>query len=260
MAPQIIYNKRQLFIPVGFEAQTVSIDLNGTDELLRNNSVNAIGFGDVFSFVTWIKFTSDPDANDFIFFMLPSAGSNNRMEFTSQLATDEPQFVFWDSSGTVVKNYRFPDSAFSNNVWIMAAFTYDGTTLKGYFDGVEDANPTKTSDNAGNRSANPALTVTIGATSTEVAHAPIRTLYTALYDVELSQAEITAIFNGGTGGSFDLANDSGNYVSSADLQHWWRTGQDSSDIGKDSGKASVLIDIDTDSVNVDATDIVADAP
>jgi len=89
---------------------------------------------------------------------------------------------------------------------------------------------------------------------------PQRILYGAFWNVALSAAEITAVFNSGTGGAFDLGNDSGNYSSSANLQHWWRFGHVASDIGGDSGKATVLIDMLQDAVNIDATDIVVDAP
>jgi len=44
------------------------------------------------------------------------------------------------------------------------------------------------------------------------------------------------------------------------LQHWWRLGQDPDDLGKDSGIASNLIDVDFNSLNITAADIDAESP
>jgi hypothetical protein len=58
----------------------------------------------------------------------------------------------------------------------------------------------------------------------------------------------------------NLALNSGNYVSKANLVHWWRLGHDSGDIGKDYGTGSPFIDVMTNAANISAADIVVDAP
>jgi hypothetical protein len=81
----------------------------------------------------------------------------------------------------------------------------------------------------------------------------------AIWDDDLDQANITAIFNEGDGLGFDLSSDSGNYNKSANLIHWWKLGEDADDIGADSG-GGAAIDIDTNAVNISSADIVEDAP
>ena len=67
---------------------------------------------------------------------------------------------------------------------------------------------------------------------------------TAIWFARLSAAEVAAIYNGGDG-SFDLSVDSGDYVSSSLLRHWYRTGHEATpNLGADYGNGT-LVNLDT---------------
>jgi hypothetical protein len=77
-----------------------------------------------------------------------------------------------------------------------------------------------------------------------------------MWNIVLPEADIDEIFDNGH--SIDLTADFGNYVNSAGLKHYWRPGF--VDVGFTDEKATpTSIDFD-DSVNLDGTDIVDDAP
>jgi hypothetical protein len=241
-------------------AQIVSVDMNGTDENFINDGPNLMGFGNAFTYSQWVKVNVAFVGTDFWMSGIKTdLTANNRFELSRASAGGQPRFTFWDTAGTVIKDFTFPDNIPEVGTWVMMTFTWDGTDLKGYFDGVEDTNPTKSTDNAGSR-ADQAVQLGVGNASTAGNELPQNILYAAFWDVALSQAEITAIHNSGVGGDVDLSSDRGDYVSSSDLQHWWRFGHNSADMGADSGNASTLIDMGADSENLTNIDIVALAP
>jgi len=81
----------------------------------------------------------------------------------------------------------------------------------------------------------------------------------AIWNVYLSSAEITTIYNSGSI-SVNLAANSGNYSSASSLLHWFQLGKDSTDIGKDYGYAGTLYDLMDVQVDISAADIVSDVP
>jgi len=75
-----------------------------------------------------------------------------------------------------------------------------------------------------------------------------------MWDEVLDATELGEIASGTFG--FDLTTDSGTYTSSANLQHYWRLGADSADIGADyAGDINVGVDSTVTGVN-----IVVDSP
>jgi hypothetical protein len=78
------------------------------------------------------------------------------------------------------------------------------------------------------------------------------------WNVQLSDAEVAATYNGGDGRRFDLENDNGDYVSSANMKHLWATGRKvSPDLGEDLGTQPIdLVDL----VSLTDSDRSEDAP
>jgi hypothetical protein len=153
----------------------------------------------------------------------------------------------WDASGT--------------NVWTQAVAVHNsaGNTIDVYTDGA--AGTTKTEQiNDATSLTNPTRTPIVGNVSPAHTQSYTGRIYqVAVWNSKLTLAEITAIYNGGNGRFFDLSVDSGNYVSSANLQHWWGTGrQVVPNLGKDYGNGTA-VDL-TDVTDLDDTDRVMDAP
>jgi len=243
-------------------AQIVSVDMDGSTENFINDGPNLMGFGNAFTYNQWVKVNADFVGTDFWMQGIKTdLTSNNRFELSRATTSGAARFTFWDTTGTLIKDFQFEDSVPEVGSWVMMTFTWDGTDLKGYFNSVEDTNPTKNTDNAGTR-ADQAVQLGVGNASTAGSEVPQNLLTASFHNVALSQAEITEIFATTSGGAFDLSVNSGNYTSSSNLEHWWRFGHNSADIGEDYGNCEVaeLINMGDDAVNISPTDIFALAP
>jgi len=254
MAPQIVYSKRQLFTVGGFESQLVSVDFDGSTEFMANTTNNPLGIANIWSISLWYK----ADVNGFknFFGVSNSANNINRIRIQNDSGTGL-QIQLWDSAGTERKSFSYAGQL-ETGAWMNFLFTWDGTDLLAYKNGSL-LTPVKNTDNANTMTATDRRVIVgvFNDLSQVKWDGPIHSI--AVWDAEISAAA-SDIYNGGNGGGFDLGSNSGSYTFSGDLQHWWRLGLDSSDIGKDSGLASTLIDVNANSENIDASDIVSDSP
>jgi len=159
--------------------------------------------------------------------------------------------------GGIIKRFQFvqPPAIFPYDTWSQLIITWDGTDLVPYEDGVAvpGGNIQKDFDNAGTMT-DTARSVFIGSFSLAGVKWPGFIHSAALWDVDISSA-VAEIYNGGTASTFNLRNASFN----TNLQHWWRLGQDSSDLGKDSGRGT-KIDVNVSSANITSADIVSESP
>ena len=241
--------------------QTVSVDLNGIDEAFIKGAPNkppAMGFGNVFTYSQWTRHNEDFTPVQ-TFMVLENDDLLNRIDFDTFITYGSPLFLVRDTAGGIINTFRWTSQIPVNGTWVMMTFTWDGTDLLGYFDGVEDASPSKLTDGTGSR-IDTQMCVGVGNTTVAVNLIKQNIMSGAFWNVALSSAEILAIYNTGLGGEFDLGADSGNYASSANLMHWWRFGHNRSDIGRDYGKAANLIDLMDNATNIDTDDIVNEVP
>jgi hypothetical protein len=218
-----------------------------------------MGPNNAWTIMLW--FQPDIDAADDYYFVLHGTGANdNRILLYSQGSTTA-RIDLYSSTGTLIKRYTSTSATPHDQIWTQFVFTWDGSTdtLLWYWD-AEDANPTKNTDNSGNQDNN-LYQLSVGATTVLSANGKFLNMYSmAMWNSVLTADEVTAIYNLGDGKDVDLANDSGDYVSSSDLAHWWRFGEDSSDIGKDYVTESSDFDLMEDASGIDATNVVAGFP
>ena len=225
-----------------------------TNETLLNSSDNPIGIGNEWS----IQINTKPlsaTINMFILRIQPVAGNANQIviNLKGSSANDPIGMQILRTSGAAFKDYDW-NNTFTSGTKVSYVFTWDGTSLLLYVDGVLTEADTKTSDYTASMSATDRR-VSVGSTMGSVSYTG--TIHsTSIWDVVLTQAEVTALQNGGSPEDFDNGSDSGGYAQSANLQHYWRHGFDASDFGRDYGNASTLIDIGDDALNLTAADIV----
>jgi hypothetical protein len=82
--------------------------------------------------------------------------------------------------------------------------------------------------------------------------------HVAFFGVALGEDEIDEL--AARGHTLDLHQNSGAYHSSYALLHYWRLGEDPSAVGFDTGTADAAIDLDDPAGNMDAADVLLDAP
>lgn len=251
-----------LFFPTTTQPQLTakSIDLNGTNESLRNTTNNALGIANTWSISLWGKIGDLTSARHSIDF--DSSLNNDSgilIEVRGDIANDPLRVAIRNTAGTIFKFYTW-DSLFTVDEWFNLTLTWDGTNLTLYFNGSSQAPTSTPTDNAGTMD-DEARRVFWGVTSGGANYWQGLFFSLAVWNSELSSAEASAIYNAGNGAAFDLRNDSGDYVSSANLQHYWIPGFNESDIGGDLGNASTLIDVAANAENITAADdLVEDVP
>ncbi len=193
--------------------QTGSSDIE--DRYWRGATLSAMGATSAFSFSGWSKFTGTAVLWDSI-----TGGGNDAWSLGFGI------YVSAAASPTSVNIRAWKDSYSVNYIEATGvnpqnynhyALTYDGSTLTFYING----------SSIGTRSVSGSVedsAVGIGGyTQTPAGYAYTYDGYCDEYgywDSVLTSAEVTAIYNSGT--PLDLTSDSGNYVSSADLEGYYR--------------------------------------
>ncbi len=241
--------KLQIFESV-FPKQTVSVETGGAGEWFGlGNPTQTLGLGNAFSVVAVVK---PPDTTDqYIVNAGPNAAAGITGFHLKCEDLNDRLEVKLSENGLVFKEY-FWNGPHDADVWRQYIVTWDGTNLNAYIDGTLNAVSQKALDNAGTMSDD-LRKLHIGSfNATGTAKWNGNQMMLAFFDFELTAGNVTTLFNGGNVGEVDLNNQS--FTAPV---HWWRFGQDSSDIGKDSGSIGGL-DAMSNSAAIDATDIESD--
>ncbi len=224
-----------------------------------------IGFTDHFTIAAWVKPTdTGTGARTIIILSSYTSGTQRQIELAASFASPDKEFIIQVDNETVgeLKKNWFGD--WVSGTWYHVVVTWDGTAdeLKGYVDGVLDETP--------NEAETDAVTITndqrfilVGAEVTEAGsvsankefHGNIKSI--GVWDEVLTQAEITELAGDS---SIDLGSDSGDYVSSSGLVHYYDLGiVRNLKVGWDYSGDPDAIDLQTES-DIGHEDIVANAP
>ena len=213
--------------------QEYGLDMDGVTEWLRFESDRTAGDDriGVGNNVWSIQFWCLPDiiaANDYYFFLCDWASTTKNKIALYSAGSTSSYITIYNTAGTEFKRYYMPGPVCPpDQLWSDWVFTWDGTNLKCYLNGFDlESVLTKSVNNAGTMDTN-VYECAVGATTSQSAVAKLLNAFSlAVWSTALSAAEVAAIHNGGLGGQFNLAADSGNYTSSATLSNWWRLGKD----------------------------------
>ena len=227
-------------------ANSHSLSFDGTDHaaVLSGTEIEALTRAD-FTWAFWIKDNSystasfggfndsNGTANDFYIRFLPVAPGVNFLQ------------IYYKLNGIGSNAVISVGSSLTADTWHQIAVTVtlgagasDTSTIKTYLNGSVISTVTngpKKSDHSAT-SIESDQTWGIGARIEKSSSAaPSATDHTssqidevAFWTTDLTAAEVTAIYNSGSG-TLDLSEDSGNYASSSSLQHWFRLNNDLSD-------------------------------
>lgn len=245
--------RRQLRFDAGF-THPFSMDLRGSLEEMTNSTNNTIGIANLWSISIWFK-SADPGASIASLFTLKNTGNANDQIFLGTDSADDDYIIsLRDSGGTRFKVYHYTSSLIN---WNHFVHTWDGTDLRTWNNGVEvilSGFPAKEVDDPGTMSTTTRRVSFCGDLASLSTKGNFIVHSAALWDVALTQAEITALYNNGIGHRFHVPS-----VQPSALKHWWLLGTPGN-IGFDN-VASGSIDVNTNSVNVtEADDQIADVP
>jgi hypothetical protein len=240
-----------------------ALAINGVDEQLETIITDLWGIENVYTFSFWIKpsqFFPEPLSGDHRC-LAHLRGTTRRGEILVWGARiegakyeEEIYVELYDSLGQRARIFRF-NTVQKRNEWRHFSFTWDGTSLIGYDQGspVQDVavvfsggDNVLTSPAEGRRFRVGSLIEDTGPLlagwSGTIGH-------TAVWNTPLAPEELGVVVSGGFG--LNLQANSGAYVSSANLAHWYKPGDNFPDVGQDYAGAISL----TSGTNATATGI-----
>ena len=189
-----------------------SLNFDGTDDFVDLGASSTFFSTNVNSISMWFKMPDTSGGEERIFVSNSDAGSSDLRVVISTGGTISVDI--WNGSGLVSTT---GGSAIDDDLWHHLVYTTNASAQALYIDGVSVATTTHTrSSRAGSVSA------TIGAYVTGNQYAEVDVDEVAIWDKGLSASEVAGIYNGGI--PTDLTKNGGGYVSSSDLQSWWRNG------------------------------------
>ena len=244
-----------------FVEQTQSIDFSVGDQFFLSNTAAALGLTKVFSVALWSRIPTVGGVLPLLAWRRTS-GTNDSFIWKSHDTGKNFQFFINDADDAADQNLIWGNPAGWWDDWRHTVFTWDGTVsgTKLYIDGVDDDAANTTNVNLdGDDITDSDRKIYVGSDNTG-AFWDGRMFSLAIYNTVITQAEAAAMYNSGDGAAFDLENDSGNYASSASMQHYYRLGfgSDHTDWGEDRGNAAVQHDMENSSIDGDYT--VDDVP
>lgn len=244
---------------VSFEAQTMSIDFDGSTEFFRNSTSQVIGIADVWSIGIWynpanltgvrslFEFNNSDSPSRIIAFFngtvlnvfLRNSGDTVNTSRTYNgfgvLSTWAHLYISWNAAGT-----GFPDVFKDGSLVGQSSQVSQGALVQ-----ADDLRPVGVGTNVSLAAKHSGLISQMSVWRT------------------IQDAAISDLFNGGNPNSLDLNSSFGGYSGAGDLAHWWRLGHEPSpNLGKDFATAGFTptIDVEVDSVGITDADRVADVP
>lgn len=256
MSPLITNRGGRIFPITGPVEDTKALE-TGFGERISNLADNPIGIADEWSIqinvkpgqivnnLTLLWISPNPDNRSAINIILNGATSN------------DPIFIrIRQTNGNQLKAYEW-DNTYSVDVRVSYLFTWDGTDLSLFVDGVSAGDPDTITQDFTASMSDENRTVTIGAQRTGFAAFEGDEHSVSIWDVVLSDDAILQLDNNTRPDLFDNRFNFQHYESAGNLVHYWRNGfEGEANLGKDFGNASKLINLDTNLVNIDASDIV----
>ena len=232
-----------------------SVSLDGVSEYFANSTNQLLGIANTWSASLWANRQQTLTDRQLLYIYPAPGGTDNTISIKASGVTNL-ECIIQNSSGAIIKSYIYNDVFPDLDEWRNIVFTWNGTLLLMYNNGVLQVPDILTVDNSGTMS-DTSRSIFYGAFKVGLEkHFPGYLGHSGIWNTVLAAVEATEIFDNGH--ALDLRTDFGLYVSSASLKHFWRPGFE--DVGFTDLQADpTSIDFD-DSVNLDASDIVDEAP
>jgi len=210
-----------------------TIILDGSTEFFSDGD-DLLDIANAWTVAGWVKYEGNFFGDDDTLFSASQDDTSleNRIVIVQNENLPSPSpctFRIFDSAGGNLKQFDLrwifgnDENGILNIFWLHLAMTWDGTDLKVYIDAVLTEPETKVFDNAGTMSDSPDRKIDIGVNEPQTNGQWDGLLgHWAIFDVALLSQEIDEIWNGGL--ALNLTSNFGAYVSSGDLVHYWRFG------------------------------------
>ena len=229
------------------------LDLDGATEEMRNATNTPVGIGNTWTIALWYRGPgSYGSATESIIGIGPSSGAINLITI-NMLGTsgNEPiRISINNSAGTTFKQYVYNNQLLGTG-WNHLVTTWDGTSLLFYRDSVLRPPDALSTDNPGTMTSTDRR-FSVGTSLVGVNNIDGKFHSLALWDVALPASDIVTLYNAGDGSTFHAGN-----IQTPHIVQYWLFGYTTTDLFHNEIGS---YDLGANAVDLDATDIVADAP
>ena len=161
------------------------------------------------------------------------------------------------AEGTIIKHYGW-GGWFQQDTWTHTFLQWDGTDLTASRNALVTTTGVVLADASGSMGDFPSRKIFYGTTAEGVLAAFSGTVgHFGMWDSLLGPSEFGAVVSGGF--AMDLTTSSGSYTSQDSLQHYWKPGEDSTNIGKDFVASGTTLDLNKQR-GITTDNIVIDSP
>lgn len=159
-------------------------------------SAEDLGITNAWTFTCWVKPAAADMTGKNILDIRPNSGAANYIGIQG-VANMGVRVLFFNSSGSVIKDYKSSNNALVNGSWTFVCLSWDGTNFNIYINGSAN-NATKSTDNSGTMTnTNRSLYVGVEAGSGNWWNGMIDEV--GYWSRALTADEITTLYNGGNG-------------------------------------------------------------
>jgi hypothetical protein len=233
-----------------------SVDFDGATEYMADAGEQSVGIGDDWTIGMWVMDRDwDDDAGQVNYLQVYIAGQSGHINIYNDAtaANDPVNCLLYKSDGTLFKHYQYNGAAGPGTIFRHLMWTWDGTTLKFYRDGILTAASATPTDNAGSQGT-ASRRIYLGGTAVPRAQFHQCSIWDTAMDAD-GCMEVYSRFS-----APDLLRDHGSYDYAANLVHWWSPGLEPDNMGEDYGLGNLFDLMDND---VDVTfedDVIGNAP
>jgi hypothetical protein len=233
-----------------------SVDLDGATEYMADAGEQSVGIGDDWTIGFWVMDRDwDDDGSQVNYLQVFIAGQSGHINIYNDAtaANDPVNIALYNSAGTLFKHYTYNGAAGPGTIFRHLMWTWNGTTLSFYRDGILTAASTTPTDNAGTMGT-ASRRIYLGGTSSPRAQFH----QCAIWDTAMDAGGCMEVYSRFS--APDLLRDFGSYDYSANLVHWWCPGLQPDDFGADYGLGNAFDLTDNDVAITYEDDIIGNAP
>ncbi len=229
-----------------------------------NSSLN-LNIGNVWTLGFWLKPKSTKEHT--VIFHAQGQGDKNEIKISTtplsvgttarNTSASELRVFIKDFEGTTIKHLGWGGWG-QTDTWIHTFVLWDGGNLNAYKDAVIMVSGSVFINTSGTMAGSPARRLSYGSTREGTLATYSGTLgHFGMWNEILDIEELRTVVSGGF--EIDLTTVSGSYISGANLQHYWKPGDDPANIGKDFTTSGTPLPF-TKQQDVDSTNITLDQP
>jgi hypothetical protein len=233
---------------------------NYNDGIYNSPSGNPLGITNTWTLGFWAKPKISKEAGTLVGVGDRHSGNAILIETTPLgvgAITSELRVLIREQDSSILKHYGW-GNWFTPNSWTHTSVSWDGSELSASKDAIAKTPTLVLTSNLGGMSDIPSRKIFYGSTESSDLPSFSGTVgHFGMWNTVLTTPELSVVVSGGF--DIDLTTSSGAYTSDDSLPHYWKPGEDLSNIGKDFSASGTLLNLNRLS-SITGSSVVSDVP